>query len=340
MTARNRWITALTLRYAPGTVLPPHCCCEPMGNVTREGSGEARPETGRVEEDRGAPRARRAGAGSGTAGKRWRLETTPRPVRDPLPTRIEGLPPLPEEYNATLMAGLPAIAGVHLSDLEREAIDDHVRLMLAWNEAINLSGIRDPAAIALEHVLDSLTALPILRRAGVTEILDLGSGAGYPGLPLAIALPATRALLVESVGKKARFLAVVAEALGVSARVRVAPTRAETLAADPLHRGRWPAVVARAVCDLTELAELALPLLADGGALVAWKKVTLDAELQAAETAIPQLGGRLVAMEAVTIPGLEDHLLLVVEKVGHTPAEFPRDSAARRRRPLGRGARP
>jgi 16S rRNA (guanine527-N7)-methyltransferase len=212
-------------------------------------------------------------------------------------------------------------------------------MLLAWNESINLSGIRDPAAIALEHVLDSLTGLPLLRRAGVEEFLDLGSGAGYPGLPLAIALPASRALLVESIGKKARFLAVVAEALGMSDRVRIAATRAETLAADPHHRGRWPAVVARAVCDMTELAELSLPLLAIGGALVAWKKSTLDAELDDAERALPFLGGRLAAREPVTVPGLEDHVLLVVEKVAYTPAEFPRDPASRKSRPLGRGAR-
>jgi 16S rRNA (guanine527-N7)-methyltransferase len=236
-----------------------------------------------------------------------------------------------------LRTGLPAISGADLSDAQLEALDAHVRFLVAWNAAINLSGIRDPAAIALEHVLDSLTALPILRRADVTEFLDLGSGAGYPGLPLAVTLPATRALLVESVGKKARFLAVAAEALGLSDRVRVAATRAETLAADPHHRGRWPAVVARAVCDLTELAELSLPLLVVGGALVAWKKTTQDGELDQAERALPFLGGRVAAREPVTVPGLEDHVLLVIEKVGHTPAEFPRDPAARRSRPLGRG---
>ena len=212
----------------------------------------------------------------------------------------------------------------------------HVRLLLAWNEAINLSGIRDPAAIALEHILDSLTALPLLRRAGITELLDLGSGAGYPGMPLAITLPANRAMLVESIGKKARFLAVVADALGLSDRVRVAGTRAETLAADPHHRGRWPAVVARDVCDLTELSELSLPLIEVGGALVAWKQATLDGELADAERALPYLGGRLTAREPVTVPGLEDHVLLVVEKVAPTPAEFPRDPATRLGRPLGR----
>jgi 16S rRNA (guanine527-N7)-methyltransferase len=288
-----------------------------------------------VTEDRGAPRATEADAGSGAAGKLWRRATAPPPAREPLPTRLEDLPPLPAPYYEALARGLPAVSGVELDAADLKALEGQVRLLLAWNAAINLSGIRDPAAIALEHVLDSLTAVPILRRAGVTEFLDIGSGAGYPGLPLAVALPATRALLVESIGKKARFLAVVAEALGLADRVRVAATRAETLAADPHHRGRWPAVVARAVSDLPELTELSMPLLVVGGALVAWRKTTQDAEIDQAEPAFRQLGARVALLEAVTVPGLEDHVLLIIEKVAPTRAEFPRDPAARRSRPLG-----
>ena len=113
-----------------------------------------------------------------------------------------------------LRAGLAAVAGGDLPAAARAAIDDHVRLLLAWNEAINLSGIRAPEMVAREHVLDSLTALRLLRRAGIAEFVDLGSGGGYPGLPLAIALPARRALLVESIGKKARFLEVAVAASG------------------------------------------------------------------------------------------------------------------------------
>jgi 16S rRNA (guanine527-N7)-methyltransferase len=255
-------------------------------------------------------------------------------ARQPLPTRVEGLPALPDAYRETLRAGLAAIHGLDLSPAQREAIDGHVRLLLAWNEAVNLSGIRAPEDVAREHVLDSLAALPLLRRLGVGEFVDLGSGGGYPGLPLAIALPARRVLLVDSVAKKARFLEVVAEAVGVAGFVAVAAARAEDLAADPAQRGRWPAVVARAVAALPELAELALPLLRPGGHLVAWKRQPLEAELRAGERAFRRLGGRLTGVENVTVPGLEDHVLAVVEKVAPTPAEFPRSPAARSRRPL------
>ena len=305
-----------------------------MGNRVREGSGETRPRTGLAREDLGTPGARKVDVGSGAAQRDGEMKMAPPPVRDPLPTRVSGLAPLPEEYGEVLRAGLPAIAGPGLTPEARAAVDDHVRLLLAWNAAINLSGIHAPEKIAREHVLDSLTALPLLRRAGVTEFLDLGSGGGYPGLPLAVALPAERALLVESTGKKARFLEAAVAALGVADRVAVAATRAESLAADPRHRGRWQAVVSRAVTDLTELAELALPLLATGGLLVAWKRRPLDDELSHAEGAVGYLGGRVAACEAVTVPGLEDHVLAVVEKIAPTPLEFPRDPAARRRRPL------
>jgi 16S rRNA (guanine527-N7)-methyltransferase len=263
---------------------------------------------------------------------------TPPPGRVPLPTCVNDLDELPEAYTATIAAGLTDALGDELeggvTPAQLEAIGDHARLLMAWNQAINLSGIREPGPIALQHVLDSLTAIPFMRRAGIEEFLDLGSGGGYPGLPLAVALPAKRALLVESVGKKARFLATAAECLGIHDHVRVAATRAETLAADPHHRGQWQAVTARAVTGMGELVELALPLLMVGGLLIAWKRRPAEEELEKAGMALHRVGGRVVRLEAVTVPGLEDHVLAVIEKITETPPQFPRDPAVRRRQPL------
>jgi len=255
---------------------------------------------------------------------------TPPPDREPLPTCVRDLDPLPAACLETIRAGLP----IGLSEAQLDAIGDHVRLLMAWNRAMNLSGIREPEMIARHHVLDSLTAVPLLRRAGIDEFVDIGSGGGYPGLPLAVALPARRAVLVESIAKKARFLTAAVDVAGVTDRVAVVAGRAEGLAADPAHRGRWGAVVARAVADLTDLAELALPLLRPGGLLVAWKRRPIDEEVARAARAARQIGGRVAGLETVTVPGLEDHLLAVIEKVAETPREFPRDPAARRRRPL------
>jgi 16S rRNA (guanine527-N7)-methyltransferase len=256
-------------------------------------------------------------------------------LRDPLPTDVTDLPPLPAAYDDVLDAGL-ATLGLSLDDQARAAIADHVRLLLAWTTAINLTAIRDPVAAAREHVLDSLSALPLLRARNVPDLLDVGSGGGFPGVPLAIGLPRARTVLVESVGKKATFLATVVDALGLRPRVAVAATRAETLAADPHHRGRWSAVVVRAVGPLAELAELGLPLLAPGGVLVAWKRragdgLALEAEIAAAGPIIAAAGGASPGVEPVAVRGLVDHVLVVIEKTGPTPPAFPRDPAARRR---------
>ena len=251
--------------------------------------------------------------------------------REPLPSRVDDLPALPDAYGRTLGDGLRHL-GLDLTPAARRAIDDHVRLLLAWIPAINLTAIRDPQAIALDHVLDSLTAVGHLRAWGVDRFVDLGSGGGFPGLPLAAAVPAA-ALLVDSVGKKVAFLETAVAATGLGGAVAVRAVRAETLASDATERGTWPAVVARAVGPLADLIELAFPLLRGGGRLVAWKRGDLTVELQTAGRAMGALGGGSLDEVDVGIPGIADHRLVVATKRGPTPASYPRDPAARRRRP-------
>ena len=229
-----------------------------------------------------------------------------------------------------LDAGLAELDLV-LEPAAREAIDDHVRLLLAWNAAINLTAIREPADIALRHVIDSLTAVTLLR--DVDGFVDLGSGGGFPGIPLAVALPEARVALVDSVGKKAAFLVAAVEVAGLAGRAGVAAARAEELASESRHRERWPAVTARAVGSLAELVELAFPLLARGGRLVAWKRGDIASEVAAAGPAIEALGGGSIDGRTVPVEGLVGHRLVVVTKRGRTPAAFPRDPAVRRRAP-------
>jgi 16S rRNA (guanine527-N7)-methyltransferase len=224
-------------------------------------------------------------------------------------------------------------------------------LLLAWNDAINLTAIREPAAIAIRHVVDSLAGLEVLRSRAVDRFIDLGSGGGFPGLTLAAAVPADRALLVDSVAKKVRFLSAVIEATGLDRRVAAVADRAESLAADPIDRARWPAVTARAVAPLAELIELGLPLLRGSGILVAWKRgdvadpAGLGGELAAARRALgaidregrmdvgPALGERRASFaEAPELAALADHRLIIVERgPGPIAATWPRDPATRRK---------
>ncbi|MDO8485807.1 MAG: 16S rRNA (guanine(527)-N(7))-methyltransferase RsmG [Candidatus Limnocylindrales bacterium] len=252
--------------------------------------------------------------------------------REPLPTRVEQTAPLPPGYDDALEAGLAALR-LRLTPGARAAIGAHVRLLLAWTTAINLTAIRDPAAVALEHVVDSLTAVPILRERGVDRFLDLGSGGGYPGLPIAAALPAARAVLLEPIRKKSAFLSTVATAVGLGATVQAAPVRAEALAADARHRGQWPAVTARAVASLGELVELAFPILEPGGMLVAWKRGDLEREWAGGERAMAAMGGGTLELHPVEVPGLDGHCLVVATARDAAPADYPRDPGVRKRQP-------
>jgi 16S rRNA (guanine527-N7)-methyltransferase len=274
-------------------------------------------------------------AGSGatrTLGTRTYRRRALHHEREPLPTRVDDLPPLPPEYATVLERGLDEL-GLTLDPAARGAIDDHARLLLAWTAAINLTAIREPAAVALGHVVDSLAGVAPLRARGIDRFLDLGSGGGYPGIPLAAALPAARALLIDSVAKKAGFLAVAAEATGLAGIVEAHPSRAEALAADRRHRERWPAITARGVGSLAELAELGLPLLAPRGVVLAWKRGDIGDEVERARRALGALGGGTIEELRVPVTGLVDHRIVVVTKTGTTPSAYPRDPSVRRRRP-------
>ncbi len=234
----------------------------------------------------------------------------------------------------------------------REAIDAQARLLLSWAPRVNLTALRTPEEVAREHVADSLAAAPLLLRWRASQpparrtlrLLDLGSGAGYPGLPLAVALPASAAVFVDAIRKKTAFLALAADAARAALErhaeippaLEVEAARAEDLARTAMHRGRWDVVTARAVAPLAELVELALPFLRRGGILVAWKRDAGDGALQAELTAAADVGALVGAaptwpMERVLLPGLEDHRLVVIAKERPTPERFPRAPAARRR---------
>jgi 16S rRNA (guanine527-N7)-methyltransferase len=310
----------------------------------------------------GTPRRGERFAGAKTEHAGHEAGSGPQPLPRPSPNRS----PLPRDPVALAPSsgiwpivddGLAALE-VELSTGMRAALESQLRLMLAWNEHVNLTALRTAEQVARGHVLDSLSAVPLVRRlfaqqrrpaSGGARLLDLGSGAGYPGLPLAVALPAGECALVDSVGKKAAFLEVAASAAGTALRehAEAAPAfaalgkRAEQLAADPAQRGAWDIVTARAVGPLAEVVELGLPLLRVGGHVVAWKREPhsegLREEINACRRLLQAAGGEhpfVAAPDREGRAGLADHRLVVVRKLRPTPERFPRSPAERRRSAL------
>jgi 16S rRNA (guanine527-N7)-methyltransferase len=267
--------------------------------------------------------------------------------RRELPTDPSGLEPMGAAFEAALEAGLAELGLLETraaSSVARRAYEAQARLLRDWNRAINLTAIRDPEAMATRHVCDSLSAVPHLGplvRPG-TSLLDLGSGGGYPGLPLATVLPFGRVSLLDSVAKKARFLEVAAAAVTAILTQDDADTvpaieaineRAEDIAEDEQGREAWDLVVTRAVGSLAEVLELSLPLTRMGGTVVAWKREEaggLRVELQGAGSVIRAAGGgrpRVVPVEAAS---LADHRLVMVAKERRTPITYPRPAGVRR----------
>lgn len=207
-----------------------------------------------------------------------------------------------------------------------------VLLELLAAEPTSITTVRDPAAAVDVHVEDSLTGLRVADLAAAGTIADLGSGGGFPGLVLAVALPGARVSLVESVGKKTAFLSRAVEAAGL-ANVEVVTSRAEGWK-DGL--GRQGAVTARALASLPVLAEYAAPILVDGGVLVAWKGRRDATEEAAGAVAAEHLGLRVedvVVLEPRA--GADARHLHVLRKVAPTPPTFPRREGMARKRPLG-----
>jgi 16S rRNA (guanine527-N7)-methyltransferase len=201
------------------------------------------------------------------------------------------------------------------------------------NASVNLTAIVEPQDIARKHFLDSFTAYAVRRWTGRERVIDVGSGAGFPGLALRIALPRIRVTLVESVGKKARFLEDVCGLLGFT-DVEIRNERAETLARE--RRDQFDVGTARAVGSLGQCTEYLLPFLRVGGDAIVWKG-RLDAELPGAQKAAAALGGEIASIVPTASLGVGDVLpgrnLVVVRKVRATPPRYPRTAAEARRRP-------
>jgi 16S rRNA (guanine527-N7)-methyltransferase len=216
------------------------------------------------------------------------------------------------------------LLGIRLTTAQVDALDTYEKELLLWNEQVNLTAIRSPEQIRIKHFLDSLTCLLVIKDPSRCKIIDVGTGAGFPGLPLKIFYPSIQLTLVESVGKKANFCRHIIQILGLEG-VQVLQDRAENVGRMPEHRQQYDWATARAVAVMNVLVEYLLPLVKVGGAALAMKGSSAPAEAQEAEQAIRLLGGHLRKLVPVTLPGVvEERYLIVVDKIVATPDLYPR----------------
>jgi 16S rRNA (guanine527-N7)-methyltransferase len=227
--------------------------------------------------------------------------------------------------------------GIGLEGGQLDRFEVYCREMLDWNRRLNLTSITGYEDIQVNHFLDALT-VTLAWQPGASgtapRVIDIGAGAGIPGIPLKLAFPSIRLTLLESTGKKTRFLHHLIQALHLS-DVEVVTGRAEDAGRDRQYREVFDLALARAVAALPALAELALPFCAVGGLAVLHKRGDIAAELARAEGAIGILGGELREVRTVDMPEFPDRRRLVVlQKTSPTPARYPRRPGAPAKRPL------
>lgn len=224
--------------------------------------------------------------------------------------------------------------GLRLTSAQRSALKKYEDELIKWNKRINLTAIHETKKIRIKHFLDSLTCLKVMQDTPMEQVIDVGTGAGFPGLPLKIIYPPMQLTLVESVGKKADFCQHMVNILELEG-VEILTERAEIVGAMPQHRARYDWALARAVAPLPVLAEYLLPFVKISGRVLAMKGESGPAEAHAADRAIHLLGGHLHQLIPVHLPGVEeDRYLVVIDKVAATPDRYPRRVGIPSKRPL------
>jgi 16S rRNA (guanine527-N7)-methyltransferase len=231
-----------------------------------------------------------------------------------------------------LAAGARAF-DLDLSPAQLDQFSRYADLLIEWNGRFNLTSIVDPREIVIKHFLDSLSVLRSIP-AGPLKLIDVGAGAGLPGLPIKLVRTGVSLTLLEATRKKCNFLTAVVDALQLSA-VKIVNARAEEAARMAEHREQYDIAIARAVADLPVLSEYLLPFVKIGGFAVAQKSRDAEDELERADTAILLLGGLGSQVVHVTVPGLSDErTLILVEKITATSDDYPRRTGVPAKKPL------
>ena len=213
-----------------------------------------------------------------------------------------------------------------------EQFETYRRRILEWNRSVNLTAIKDEEAFEIKHFVDSLLIGEGTEMDNVKKVIDVGTGAGFPGIPLAIVYPDKKFTLMDSLGKRMKIVREVAEEIGLS-NVEVIHARAEDLAKKKEHREQYDMCVSRAVANLSVLSEYCLPFVRPGGWFAPYKTAAAREEIIESAAALKLLGGKLVSQTSFQEEGL-DHLILWIKKTGHTPAKYPRKAGTPSKEPL------
>ena len=214
--------------------------------------------------------------------------------------------------------------GLVLNDTQINLFQIYERELLDWNTRMNLTAVRDSQGVQTKHFLDSLTCLLAFGENIPARLVDIGTGAGFPGIPLKIIFPHMQLTLVESVGKKAQFCRHITETLKLD-KTEILTYRAEEMGQMPLYREKFDCAIARAVANLPVLVEYLLPLVRLGGLMLAQKGENGPLEAHSAETPIKLLGGSMQKIREVHLPGVtETRYLISIKKIAATPPQYPR----------------
>ena len=224
--------------------------------------------------------------------------------------------------------------GIALSDKQMEQFNRYFELLVEWNEKINLTAITEPKEVAIKHMIDSITAYDEkIFQDGVT-VIDVGTGAGFPGLPLKIFCPEIKLTLMDSLNKRIKFLQTVVEELGLQ-DVECVHARAEEGARNKKYRESFDIAVSRAVARLPILCEYCLPFVKKGGHFIALKGMQFHEEAEEAAKAIKVMGGSKTEIRPVKLPELDDkRAVITITKTMPTPKAYPRKAGTPTKNPI------
>lgn len=226
--------------------------------------------------------------------------------------------------------------GISLTEEQTEQFMLYYEKLIEVNQVMNLTAITEFEDVMRKHFLDSLTLVKAVDIKNVKRVLDLGTGAGFPGIPLKIAFPDTEFVLLDSLNKRVKFLHDIIELCRLK-KIQAVHGRAEELAGKKEYRESFDLCVSRAVANLSSLSEYCLPYVEKGGLFVSYKSGNIQEELEAAGYAIQILGGRIKDTVKFKLPGSDmDRSLVVIEKIKETPARYPRRAGIPSKEPLMR----